>query len=115
MEFFILIGESLTIKIKFALIRVFASAFSGAALGQDVPSTSFQAMDKDGNGNLNDKELKKHKDYKDISARMATLDKDKDGFLNDNEFHGFETGASQPVEDAGSSMSTRSPVIKPGN
>jgi hypothetical protein len=104
-----------TVKSKFALISMFVLAFSGTAIGQDLPSTSFQAMDKDGNGNLNDKELKKHPDYEKLSAQMDTLDKDKDGFLNDNEFSGFETGGSQPVEDAGSSMGTRSPVTKPGN
>lgn len=102
-------------KSKFALISMFALAFSGAALVQGAPANTFEGLDTDGNGNLNEKEIKKHKDYKDISARMATLDKDKDGYLNDDEFSGFETGASQPVEDAGSSMSTRSPVTKPGN
>jgi hypothetical protein len=108
-------GETSTVKSKFALISMFVLAFSGTAIGQDLPSTSFQAMDKDGNGNLNDKELKKHPDYEKLSAQMDTLDKDKDGFLNDDEFSGFETGATQPVEDAGSSMGTRSPVTKPGN
>jgi hypothetical protein len=103
------------VKSKFALISVFALAFSGAALGQDVPSTSFQALDKDGNGNLNDKELKKHPDYEKLSGRMAKLDKDKDGHLNNDEFSGFKTGATQSVEDAGSSLGTRSPVTKPGN
>ncbi len=102
-------------KSKFALISVFALVFSGAAIGQDVPSTSFQALDKDRSGTLNDKELKKHPDYEKLKGRMAALDKDKDGSLNNDEFTGFKTGATQPVEDAGASMGTRSPVTKPGN
>ena len=83
-------------KLVMAIAFVLMSSAGYAVEEKNVGTAEFGALDLDGDGYLNEKELKAKKE---VADQVDKLDKDKDGKLSEAEFGTFDTEAGMSGTD----------------